>query len=274
MPSPAPPAPGPDATLRLVQLTDLHLLGDPRARLRGIDTEVTFRRVLDAARDDCVRADLLLLTGDLAEHGEAAAYDRLREHLADLAAGGRVLALPGNHDDPDGLAARFAGTGTARVAARRLGGWELLLLDSSVPGRSEGHLDAGQLDWLDACLTRAAHRHTLVVLHHPPLSVGSAWLDAIALDNGPDLLALLDAHTHVRGVLFGHVHQAFERRRRGVRHFASPSTCVQFVPRRERVEVDDAPPGWRNLALHPDGRIVTRLRRLDVRQPDARRRSA
>ena len=268
MPARAIPSdPGHDGTLRLVQLTDLHLLGDPGARLRGVDTEATLRRVLDAARGDCARADLLLLTGDLAERGEPAAYARLRRHLVGLVADERVLALPGNHDDPAAMAAALAATGEARVAVRQLGDWELLLLDSSLPGRSEGHLDAGQLDWLDARLTRAADRHALVVLHHPPLAIGSAWLDAIALDNGPALLGLLDAHANVRGVLFGHVHQAFERRRRGVRHFATPSTCVQFVPRRRQVEIDARQPGWRTLELATDGRIRTRVHR--VRAPQA-----
>ncbi len=263
MPHRSPPSPSATGPLRIVQFTDLHLLGDPAARLRGIDTERTFRDVLAAARRDCARADLLLLTGDLAERGETAAYARLRAHLdAQRLADGRVLALPGNHDDPRRLAAALPGTGADRVAAVCHAGWELLLLDSSVPGRSEGRLDAGQLDWLDARLTRAAPRHALVVLHHPPLAIGSAWLDAIALENGAELLDLLDTHANVRGVLFGHVHQAFERRRRGVRHFATPSTCVQFVPRRERIEIDAAGPGWRTLALHADGRIQSRVRRV------------
>lgn len=255
-----------DPPVRLVQLTDLHLLGDPAARLRGVDTEATFQAVLRAAENDCRRADLLLLTGDLAERGEAQAYARLRTDLDAFGADGWVQALPGNHDDPAGIAGAFHGTGTDRVAAIPLGGWHLLMLDSSVAGRSEGHLDAMQLDWLDARLTRAARQHALVVLHHPPLAIGSAWLDAIALDNGPELLAVLDAHANVRGVLFGHVHQAFEQRRRGVRHFATPSTCVQFVPHRAGVEIDTLGPGWRTLELHPDGRIRSRVRRVSAPQ--------
>jgi Icc protein len=262
-----------DGPVRVTQFTDLHLLGDPAAHLRGVDTEATFRAVLDAAQRDCARADLLLLTGDLAENGEPAAYARLRAHLdAQQVADDRLLALPGNHDAADELATVFDGTGTARVTARTLGGWEVLLLDSSVPGRSEGHLDATQLDWLDARLARAARRHALVVLHHQPLPIGSTWLDAIALDNGPELLGLLDAHANVRGVLFGHVHQAFERRRHGVRHIATPSTCVQFVPRRARIEIDALGPGWRTLELHPDGRIRTRVRRVAAPHPAAESR--
>jgi len=252
----------PQPALRLVQLTDLHLLGDPAGRLRGVATGATLDAVLAAARRDLARADLLLLTGDLAEHGEAAAYRRLRERVDTLGASGRVHALPGNHDHPARLATHLPATGDARVVVLERAPWQLLLLDSSVPGRSAGLLDPDQLAWLDARLAAAEQPHALVVLHHPPLPIGSPWLDAIMLANGTDLLAVLDRHAAVRGVLFGHVHQAFERRRRGVRHFATPATCVQFLPRTERVRIDPRGPGWRTLALYPDGRIRSRVRRI------------
>jgi Icc protein len=263
--------PDPRRTLRLVQLTDLHLLGDPAGRLRGVATAATLQAVLAAARRDLARADLLLLTGDLAEHGEAAAYRRLRDQVDALGIAGRVHALPGNHDHPARLAAHLPATGDARVAALARTPWQLLLLDSSVPGRSAGQLDAGQLAWLDTRLAAAEQPHALVVLHHPPLAIGSPWLDAIMLTNGAELLAVLDRHPAVRGVLFGHVHQAFEQRRRGVRHFATPSTCVQFVPRTERVRIDPRGPGWRTLELYPDGRIRTRVRRAAPSPAQSRR---
>ena len=255
---------GDDTLFRVVQLTDLHLLGDQGARLRDVDTGATCRTVLAAARRDLERADLLLLTGDVTERGEAAAYARLRRDLDALGADGWVHALPGNHDDPSRLAAHFHATGKARVTALEHGNWQLLLLDSSIPGQSAGHLDRHQLEWLESRLAAAAGHHTMVVLHHPPLPIDSPWLDAIALDNGPRLLELLMRHNNVRGVLFGHIHQAFEKRRCGVRHFATPSTCVQFVPRTEQPEVDPVAPGWRTLELHPDGRIRTRVKRVPV----------
>jgi len=257
--------PGPP--LRLVQLTDLHLLGDPAARLRGVDTCATWRAVFDAARGDLARADLLLLTGDLAEHGEVAAYARLSDDLESVERGIQVRAIAGNHDHPTRLAEAFHATGEARVMALPHGSWQVLLLDSSIPGQSAGHLDPDQLDWLDTRLATTPESHALVVLHHPPLPIASPWLDAIALDNGAELNARLDRHTNVRGVLFGHIHQAFEKRRRGVRYLATPSTCVQFVPGTERPEVDALTPGWRTLALHPDGRIQTRIQRLPVSLP-------
>ncbi|HEY5789650.1 MAG TPA: phosphodiesterase, partial [Gammaproteobacteria bacterium] len=249
----------PGRPLRLTQFSDLHLLGDPGQTLRGVDTAATFAETLDAAATAIRRADLLLLTGDLAEHGEAAAYARLRRQLAGLAA--RPFAVPGNHDDAARLARCLPASGARRVAALALGNWRLLLLDSALPGHSAGRLDRRQLDWLRRQLRRQRRQPTLVILHHPPLPLGTRWLDAIALQNGSLLRRLLAPFAQVRGVVCGHVHQAHDRRRGGVRYLATPSTCVQFVPGTPRPRVDDLAPGWRELRLFPSGRLRSEVRR-------------
>jgi Icc protein len=66
----------------------------------------------------------------------------------------------------------------------------------------------------------------------------------------------------VRGVLFGHVHQALDTHWQGVRMIATPSTCSQFKPLSDDFAVDNEPPAWRTLALHADGRLDTQLRRV------------
>ena len=108
---------------------------------------------------------------------------------------------------------------------------------------------------LDAALGGQPELHALITLHHQPVPVGGAWLDEVSLANPDDLFAVLDRHAQVRGVLFGHVHQVFEGERNGVRLMASPSTCFQFVRDGEDLGIGDDPPGYRRLALRPDGAI-------------------
>jgi Icc protein len=106
------------------------------------------------------------------------------------------------------------------------------------------------------------HRPVMVCLHHPPLPVGSAWLDSVGLTNADELLAVLDRHPTVRLVLGGHVHQEYVQRRRGALVLATPSTCAQFTPRTERCVMDLKPPGYRWLDLLPDGGVRTEVRWL------------
>lgn len=87
--------------------------------------------------------------------------------------------------------------------------------------------------------------------------MGSRWLDSVPLRNAEAFLAVCDRHPAVRAIVWGHVHQASERERRGVRLLSTPSTCAQFLPGSDKFAVDKRPPGYRWLDLHEDGSIVT-----------------
>ena len=137
------------------------------------------------------------------------------------------------------------------------GNWQLIFLDSTVPGAVHGHLREAELARLDVALQEQPERHALICLHHQPVPIGSTWLDELLLDNADALFAITDRHPQVRGILWGHVHQAFDATRHNVRLLASPSSCVQFKPGCVDFTVDDKPPGYRWLELSVDGRIET-----------------
>ena len=84
---------------------------------------------------------------------------------------------------------------------------------------------------------------------------------------------IIDSHAHVRAVVWGHVHQAYDGRRGDVRLLATPSTGAQFLPKSDRYAVDSRPPAYRHFDLHSDGRIDTAvhwLESLPMRQSLAR----
>lgn len=82
------------------------------------------------------------------------------------------------------------------------------------------------------------------------------------VDNGAALLTLTARHANLRGILWGHVHQAFDTRVGHARALATPSTCVQFLPGSEHFALDTLTPGYRWLDLHPDGRIDSGVERI------------
>ena len=67
----------------------------------------------------------------------------------------------------------------------------------------------------------------------------------------------------MRALTWGHVHQAWEGERRGVRLLATPSTCAQFLPASDDFAVDTRPPAYRILELAADGGIQTGVVWLD-----------
>lgn len=249
----------PTGTLNLIQITDTHLYADPERRLLGLSTLESLRAVLAQVRDEQVTPDLVLATGDLVHDASAAGYRRVAEELRTLNA--PIYGLPGNHDVPKSMCQHLEDHGVSCAGELRLGGWQILLLDSVIPGEEGGRIGDAELQRLKAALDDG-EGHVLICLHHQPLPVGSAWIDTMAVDNGDAFFDVIDSCNRVRGVLWGHIHQEYDGWHKQVRLLASPSTCVQFTPGTDDFQVDTAPPGYRHLALLPNGIIETSVKRL------------
>jgi len=242
----------PDGTLRVLQLTDTHLYANPVGSLLGINTLDSFQRVIQHFRDYHWPLDILLATGDLVHDASPQGYAKMGEILSSF--GVPVFCLPGNHDSPTVMREHLRGEDVHSDTVADHASWRFVMLDSVIPGQEGGRLEPDQLAQLDAALA-STDRHTLICMHHQPVGVGSAWIDTMAIENPDPLFQIIDRHPHVRGILWGHVHQTFEAWRGNVRLMASPSTCVQFTPNTDDFQVDEEPPGFRLLALFPDGTI-------------------
>ena len=249
------------SVVRVAQITDTHLCAGRGGTLLQMDTDHSLQAVIDLVLARAAAPDLVLGTGDLADGGARGAYQRLHGYLAQLSP--NYFCLPGNHDDR-GLMAEELGEYPCLASEIRIAGWQVLMLESQVPGEVGGQMGAEQLDFLQQGLSRAGNEglYTLICLHHHPLPVGTAWLDEQIVSDADELFAVLDRHPGVKGVLWGHVHQQIDWLRKGVKLMASPSTCVQFAPGFENFRADDLPPGYRWLELHPDGRIDTGVERV------------
>jgi Icc protein len=247
--------------VRLLQVTDPHLFGDESQTIYGVQTAVSLRKVLaEAFSPGTPRPDAILCTGDIADDHTAAAYANFRRALQPY--GLPVFCLPGNHDEPDLMTGLVNADGFQYGGTAEFGAWSAVFIDTHVPQRPEGRVVPAELARLDAALQSFGTRPTLVCLHHPPLPVGSAWLDGVGLRNGDEVLAVVARYPCVRVILGGHVHQIFDQRHGHARVLTTPSTCAQFTPRTERCVMDLKPPGYRWLSLLPDGRIETEVKWL------------
>ncbi|RLA19430.1 MAG: 3',5'-cyclic-AMP phosphodiesterase [Gammaproteobacteria bacterium] len=246
--------------LNIVQLTDLHLFADPESRLLGIQTEESFLSVLELAQKQHAKPDLMLFTGDLTQDASAAAYQRLQDYLSKLDI--PCYCLPGNHDDPELMRSllNFNNIKTSSSILQKK--WQIICLNSKLPGSEGGHLAAKELKLLKQSLKSHPDKPTLIVLHHPPLPVGSPWLDTMTLDNPDALFEIIHQNPQVKGLLVGHVHQDQDWQQNGVRLLTTPSTCFQFKPNSRDFALDQQPPGYRWLSLHQNGSIETGISRL------------
>jgi 3',5'-cyclic-AMP phosphodiesterase len=242
--------------MKILQITDPHLYGNATAKLRGVETDSSLRSVLADAFAAFPDYAALLVTGDLVQD-DPSGYLRFRSIF------GRspkpVLCIAGNHDEPQAMRQELQGAPFQIGGSWRSGGWQFVMLDSYDPGHVGGRLTAQELEHLDRTLAQSA-AHAMVCLHHHPVEMGSRWLDGIGLANADDFWRVIETHSNVRAVAWGHVHQEYDSRRGPVRLFGTPSTGAQFQPQSDRYAVDSRPPGYRHFTLHSDGRIDSGVR--------------
>ena len=251
----------PGSVVRVVQLTDTHLCQAAGGTLLGMDTDHSLQEVINRMLQERPGVDLLLGTGDLSDRGAREAYERLQDYFEQVPCDS--FGLPGNHDDR-GEMESVANSSTRLCKEIRAGRWQVLMLDSQVPGEVGGELGEAELTLLDAALATAQDQglFSLVCLHHQPVTIGCQWLDEQMIADAPAFFNVLDRYPGVRGVLWGHVHQEVDRLHNDVRLLASPSTCVQFAPGSPGFKADDQAPGYRWLDLHEDGSITTAVSRV------------
>lgn len=193
-------------TLKFLVISDLHLVGEGQASMT-LDTAERLEACVSTINARYGDADFVVVAGDLADLGEEAAYHRLQAILGDLTIPA-YLTL-GNHDDRPTFLRVFGAehadeTGCVNhvIDAK---GYRVIVLDSSEPGRVDGVLEAGQIDWLRARLAEVPDQPVIVVLHHNANALRIA-ADAIKLIDDAPFVAALATHPDVRQVIAGHVH--------------------------------------------------------------------
>lgn len=220
--------------MRILHLSDTHLIPEPGPGRHGIDPGESLRLMLrDCA--DVTGLDAVLVTGDVADDGSVKAYEQALDLVGAFARDREIPAIftTGNHDEREAFAA-VLGSGHPEPAdslesafGERTGvsffdGYRLVTLDSLVPGEVWGRISEGQLDWLRALLASPAPAGTIVAFHHPPLFVPGVQAQEWAGLRNPDDLAAVIAGTDVRLVLCGHFHAQVSGMLAGVPVWVTP----------------------------------------------------
>ena len=245
----------------MLHLTDPHLFADPEGSLRGTNTRASLEKVLAHYAAGDWRAHRVIVTGDIIQDDSAEAYDNFRELLLPLKL--RTHCVPGNHDIRDLMRPVCCRPPFSYCAFEEIGDWLLVGIDSCIRGDAGGKVAKEELDRLAEIVVRSPANHVMVCLHHPPVPMGSKWLDSVGLKNGDEVLERLRMLGRIRAVAFGHVHQDYDDMYEGIRILATPSTCAQFKPGSDKFAVDDKPPAYRRLTLNSDGSIDSELLWID-----------
>lgn len=218
----------------IAHLSDPHLLAGGRLQYGAVDTEAGLVRALErlAAVDPVPQA--LVMTGDLADRAEPAAYERLRELVepAAEAMGAVVVWVMGNHDERAPYARALFGSDDDGPQDRvhEVDGLRIVALDTSVPGYHHGDLTDGQLEWLADVLATPAPHGTLLAMHHPPIPLPMLRPAELIELREQDRLAKVVEGSDVRGILSGHLHFSSWSTFAGVPVSVASASCYTSDP--------------------------------------------
>ena len=198
-------------SVRIAQISDLHIKPPDTLAYGRVDTAKALERCVAALNEFRPAPDFVVISGDLADTPTSEEYDYVKRLLAPLKL--PVAGIPGNHDSRELMRAAFPQADYAVASGPlnqriEIAGLDLVLLDSSVPGKPFGELEAPTLQWLEATLASSADRPALLFLHHPPFQTGIWHMDRQNLLNASDLAPIVRRHPRVQLIATGHVHRA------------------------------------------------------------------
>jgi 3',5'-cyclic-AMP phosphodiesterase len=198
-------------SVRIAQISDLHIKPPDTLAYGRVDTAKALERCVAALNEFRPAPDFVVISGDLADTPTSEEYDYLKRLLAPLKL--PLAGIPGNHDSRELMRAAFPQADYALASGPlnqriEIAGLDLVLLDSSVPGKPFGELEAPTLQWLEATLASSADRPALLFLHHPPFQTGIWHMDRQNLLNASDLAPIVRCHPRVQLIATGHVHRA------------------------------------------------------------------
>jgi Icc protein len=245
----------------IAHVSDTHFGGPADARARA---EAVLAHLLALEP----RPDVLLVSGDVADHGLPDEYAEARTVLD--AWPGPTLVGTGNHDVREAFARGLLDTEATGplVQALEAPDFRILMLDSLVPAQDGVRIDHGelgddQLDWLDSRLA-ADDKPAFVSLHHPPVDIGLGLMAPILLEQPEPLELVITKHPHVVATLVGHAHTACATTFAG-RPLLIGGGCASTIPLDNEpypVVWEAGPPTMAFHLLHDDGRLTTHWRAL------------
>ena len=210
----------------IAQLTDIHVGFEPGSGAEELNRR-RLRAVVKRLRALPLAPDMLVLSGDLTDRGDARSFADLAEDLGEWPAA--LLPMVGNHDSREELLRTFPDCpsegGFIHYAVER-GGLRVILLDTFEPGRHGGAFCPARAEWLAGQLAAHPDTPTLIFMHHPPVACGIDWMDPAPGEAWIARFAQAVAgHGQIVAIHCGHLHRTAHTGFRGIPLGVTPSVA-------------------------------------------------
>lgn len=212
----------------IAQMTDIHVGFAPEEHPEELNL-TRFRATLQRLIHGPNRPDMLVLSGDITDHGDAESFAKTVALLAECPF--PILPMVGNHDSREGLLGAFpqvvpAEDGFLHYVIEAGMGLRVICLDTLEDGRHGGAFCEVRARWLATRLAEAPDTPTVIFMHHPPVVAGIDWMDPAPREPWMEQLReVLEGQSQVQAIHCGHLHRPITTRFAGIPLGVTPSVA-------------------------------------------------
>ncbi|OBV10024.1 3',5'-cyclic adenosine monophosphate phosphodiesterase CpdA [Erythrobacter dokdonensis DSW-74] len=212
----------------IAQMTDIHVGFAPDERPEELNL-TRFRATLARLLAGPNHPDMLVLSGDITDHGDAESFAKTADLLRDVPF--PIVPLVGNHDSREGLLGAFpqvvpAEGGFLHYVIEAPLGLRVICLDTLEDGRHGGAFCETRSLWLADRLAEAPDTPTLIFMHHPPVVAGIDWMDPAPGEPWMERLReVLTGQSQVQAIHCGHLHRQIVTQFAGIPLGVTPSVA-------------------------------------------------
>ncbi len=253
-------------------MTDIHIGFDPDEKPEELN-RIRFRTTLDRVVNSPNPIDMLVLSGDLTDHGDRESFEKTASLLTICPF--PIYPMVGNHDTRVELLNAFPDTptngGFIQYAVEHEG-LRIIFLDTLELGRHGGAFCEARRDWLAAELAAHPATPTLIFMHHPPVVAGIGWMDPGADEAWMQRFGqAVEGHRQILAIHCGHLHRPIHAMFKGI-PVSVTASVAPLVAMDLRIVDPDAPDGRDLITTEPptyalhrweDAALVTHYEAVD-----------
>jgi len=216
--------------VKIIQLSDLHLVGKDDTSLYGINPNLRLKLALDSIEKNHNDAEFVVITGDLTDNASPEAYKSLanmvdRYNLP-------IYLMLGNHDKRDIFKRYFPQFIDDNFAQyiKKIDNKVHIFLDTLVEDCAYGELCDARMEWLKKQLDTYKYDFIYLYMHHHPIESGLYDMDNDAeFKSSKEFWKLLSRFNNIKHISFGHLHRIMHSVKCGISVHATRSTTFQVA---------------------------------------------
>jgi len=218
--------------LKILQLSDLHLIGENSNSLYGICPYNRLQKALKSIEEWHSDADFIVLTGDLTDDASSGAYTLLEKTIQESSI--PIYPILGNHDKRDVFSDYFPEYLTDGFIqyTKKIDNKIFIFLDTLVEDNPYGELCEVRMKWFADRLEEYRENSIYIFMHHHPIDSGLHEMDNMANFKSSKIFwHLLKRYDNVKHISFGHIHRIMHSFKNGVSLHSTRSTTFQVAYR-------------------------------------------